>query len=162
MEEDETVCVVLLPDDLEKLPPLPKTIAGSNRQIGEASAKIKFQNSENNFPKNRKSNPEIYRIFWRAYNYLREKNNSDPEYKEVWQAIFDDVENSKIKGPLAERRDFDPREIIDEIDQIGITNSTKLIWTVATAGGDISSMGNYSLSSLPALINKLKNNPPKI
>jgi hypothetical protein len=40
--------------------------------------------------------------------------------------------------------------------------TTKLFWIDATAGGEISSQGNYSLSSLPSLINKLKKDPPKI
>jgi len=60
------------------------------------------------------------------------------------------------------RREFDPNEIIEKIDTIGIPKTTKLFWIIATAGGETSSQGDYSLSSLPSLITKLKKDPPKI
>tara|TARA_B100000745_G_C19985668_1_gene334060 strand:+ start:285 stop:488 length:204 start_codon:yes stop_codon:yes gene_type:complete len=67
-----------------------------------------------------------------------------------------------MEDSLAVRREFDPNEIIEKIDSIGMPKTTKLFWIDATAGGEISSQGNYSLSSLPSLINKLKKDPPKI
>ena len=105
---------------------------------------------------------EIHKIFWRTYIFLREEFDHAPKYKEIWQAIYDDVENSDMEDSLAVRREFDPNEIIEKIDSIGMPKTTKLFWIDATAGGEISSQGNYSLSSLPSLINKLKKDPPKI
>ena len=63
---------------------------------------------------------------------------------------------------LTEHRKFDPKDIIEKIDSIGLAKTTKLFWLVATAGGETSSQGDYSLSSLPSLLNKLKKDPPKI
>ena len=162
-EEDKNVCVVVDPDDVAKLPPLPKSIEGATVQRGGASAKNNFQISEEKFQKNKKSNPELHKIFWRAFVHLRDKDEFpvEPQYKQVWQAIYDDVNNSDIEDSLAEHRKFDPKDIIEKIDSIGIMKTTKLFWLVATAGGETLSQGDYSLSSLPSLLNKLKN-PPKI
>jgi len=162
IKDDSSVSIVAKNSDVHLLPPPSKYQTAPASMSPTQPEKNNFQNSENNYHKNRKSNPEIHKIFWRAFNFLLEKYNREPEYKEVWQVIFDDVENSDIKDSLAERREFDPSEIIEKIDPIGMTNTTKLFWLVATAGGEISSQGYYSLSSLPSLINKLKKNPPKI
>ena len=133
-------------------------------QIGDSvSGTVAKASTKNNFKKfSKKTNPEIYKIFWRTYIFLREELDRNPEYKEIWQAIYDDVANSDREDTLAVRREFDPNEIIEKIDSIGMPKTTKLFWIVATAGGETSSQGNYSLNSLPSLINKLKKDPPKI
>jgi len=163
-EEDKSVCVVVNPDDVAKLPPLPKSIEGASVQRGGPSAKNNFQISEEKFQKNKKSNPELHKIFWRAFVHLRDKDEFpvEPQYKQVWQAIYDDVNNSDIEDSLAEHRKFDPKDIIEKIDSIGITKTTKLFWLFATAGGETLSQGDYSLSSLPSLLNKLKISPQDI
>ena len=51
MEQDDSICVVVNPDDVAKLPPLPKTIEGATVQRGGASAKNNFQISEEKFQK---------------------------------------------------------------------------------------------------------------
>jgi len=111
-----------------------------------------------------KSNPELHKIFWRAFVHLRDKDEFpvEPQYKQVWQAIYDDVNNSDIEDSLAEHRKFDPKDIIEKIDSIGIMKTTKLFWLFATAGGETLSQGDYSLSSLPSLLNKLKKSPQDI
>ena len=133
-------------------------------QRGGPSAKNNFQISEEKFQKNKKSNPELHKIFWRAFVHLRDKDEFpvEPQYKQVWQAIYDDVNNSDIEDSLAEHRKFDPKDIIEKIDSIGITKTTKLFWLFATAGGETLSQGDYSLSSLPSLLNKLKKSPQDI
>ena len=163
-KKDESICVVVNPDDVAKLPPLPKSIEGASVQRGGASAKNNFQISEKNYHKNKKSNPELHKIFWRAFVHLRDKDEFpvEPQYKQVWQAIYDDVNNSDIEDSLAEHRKFDPKDIIEKIDSIGITKTTKLFWLFATAGGETLSQGDYSLSSLPSLLNKLKKSPQDI
>ena len=155
-DEDRSVCVVVHPDDVAKLPPPSHIGDGVSETVGEASPKNKFKNIQ------QKTNPEIHKIFWRTFIFLREEFSRDPKYKEVWQAIYDDVKKSDIEDSLAVRREFDPKEIIEKIDSIGIPKNTKLFWIIATAGGETSSQGDYSLSSLPSLINKLKKDPPKI
>jgi hypothetical protein len=155
-DEDRSVCVVVDPDDVAKLPPPSQIGDAVSETVGEASPKNKFKNIQ------LKTNPEIHKIFWRAFIILGEKFDCEPKYKEVWQAIYDDVKKSDIEDSLAVRREFDPKEIIEKIDSIGITKTTKLFWIIATAGGETSSQGDYSLSSLPSLINKLKKDPPKI
>ena len=163
-KKDESICVVVNPDDVAKLPPLPKSIEGASVQRGGPSAKNNFQISEENYHKNKKSNPELHKIFWRAFVHLRDKDEFpvEPQYKQVWQAIYDDVNNSDIEDSLAEHRKFDPKDIIEKIDSIGITKTTKLFWLFATAGGETLSQGDYSLSSLPSLLNKLKKSPQDI
>jgi len=155
-DEDRSVTVVINNDDVAKLPP-PSQIGDSvSGKVAKASTKNNFKNFQ------KKTNPEIPKIFWRTIISLREEFNREPKYKEVWQAIYDDVKKSDIEDSLAVRREFDPNEIIEKIDSIGMPKTTKLFWIVATAGGETSSQGDYSLSSLPSLINKLKKDPPKI
>jgi len=72
MKEYDSVCVVVDSDDVAKLPPLPKTIEGATVKRGGASAKNNFQISEENYHKNKKSNPELHKIFWRAFVHLRD------------------------------------------------------------------------------------------
>ena len=51
MKEYDSVCVVVDPDDVAKLPPLPKTIDGATVQRGGPSAKNNFQISEEKIKK---------------------------------------------------------------------------------------------------------------
>jgi hypothetical protein len=155
-DEDRSVCFVVSADDVAKLPPPSQIGDGASENVGGASTIDKVKNIR------KKTNPEIYKIFWRTIIFLRENFSRDPNYKEVWQAIFDDVKKSDLEDSLAVRREFDPNEIIEKIDTIGIPKTTKLFWIIATAGGETSSQGDYSLSSLPSLITKLKKDPPKI
>ena len=143
-------------------PPPSQIGDGVSETAGGASTNNKFNIFQKNKIYKKKTNPEIHKIFWRTYIFLREEFDHAPKYKEIWQAIYDDVENSDMEDSLAVRREFDPNEIIEKIDSIGMPKTTKLFWIDATAGGEISSQGNYSLSSLPSLINKLKKDPPKI
>jgi hypothetical protein len=162
MEQDDSVCVVVHPDDVSNLPPPSQIGDGVSETAGGASTNNKFNIFQKNKIYKKKTNPEIHKIFWRTYIFLREEFDHAPKYKEIWQAIYDDVENSDMEDSLAVRREFDPNEIIEKIDSIGMPKTTKLFWIDATAGGEISSQGNYSLSSLPSLINKLKKDPLKI
>ena len=109
-----------------------------------------------------KSNPELHKIFWRAFVHLRDndENSVEPQYKQVWEAIYDDFVKSKEQVTLAEYRQFDPKEHIETIDPVGLTQTTKLCWLIATAGGEVSDQGSYILHSLPKLLNRLKNSPP--
>ena len=109
-----------------------------------------------------KSNPELHEIFWRAFVFLRDEDGSEPQYKRVWEVIYNDFAKSKEQETLQEHRQFDPKEHIEDIDPVGVPQNTKLYWVIATAGGKISSQGDYALVSLPSLLNKLKSNPPKI
>ena len=114
--------------------------------------------------KRHKSNPELHKIFWRAFEHLRDNDelSVEPHYKKVWKAIYDDFAKSKEKETHAEHRQFDPKEHIENIDPVGLPQNTKLFWIIATAGGDVYSQGDYALVSLPSLLNKLKNNPPRL
>ena len=163
MEEDDSVCVVVSPDDIHKLPPLPKTFEGANIQIGGIHAKNKFQKSENNYRKNKKSNPEIHKIFWRAFVHLSE-SGFDPQYKQVWETVYNELrtENRLMeKKTIPPKRKFDPHDHIEVIDPVNVP-TPKLQWVIAGSNSRISGLGTYSLSSLPPLLSKLKKNPPKI
>ena len=111
-----------------------------------------------------KSNPELHKIFWRAFVHLRDNDefSVEPQFKQVWEAIYDDFEKSKEQETLAEYRQFDPKEHIENIDPADPSQNTKLYWIIATAGGNVYSQGDYALVSLPSLLNKLKSNPPII
>ena len=112
--------------------------------------------------RNGKTNPELHKIFWRAFVFLRDEDGLEPQYKQVWQAIYDDFVKSTSQETLAEHRQFDPKEHIETIDPVGLTQTTKLCWLIATAGGEVSDQGSYILHSLPKLLNRLKNSPPQI
>jgi len=114
--------------------------------------------------KRHKSNPELHKIFWRAFVHLRDNDefSVEPQFKQVWEAIYDDFAKSKEQETLAEYRQFDPKEHIENIDPADSSQNTKLYWIIATAGGNVYSQGDYALVSLPSLLNKLKSNPPII
>jgi hypothetical protein len=149
---------------LQSYPPYPNLLKGHPCKEGDHPQKIIFKFLRKTIIKIKKSNPELHKIFWRVFVHLRDKDEFpvEPQYKQVWQAIYDDVNNSDIEDSLAEHRKFDPKDIIEKIDSIGIMKTTKLFWLVATAGGETLSQGDYSLSSLPSLLNKLKKSPQDI
>jgi len=147
-EEDRTVKVVAKKSDIDLLPKL--TVV--SKKVVRSKATVRKG----------KSNPELHKIFWRAFVLLRDEDGLEPQYKQVWQAIYDDYAKSTSQETLAEHRQFDPKEHIETIDQVGLTQTTKLCWVIATAGGEVSVQGSYILHSLPNLLNRLKNSPPQI
>ena len=78
--------------------------------------------------------------------YLKILDNADSN--DV--AIYDDFAKSKEQETLAEYRQFDPKEHIENIDPVGLPQNTKLYWIIATAGGKVYSQGDYALVSLPS------------
>ena len=82
--------------------------------------------------------------------FLRDEDGLEPQYKQVWQVIYDDVAKSTKNETLAEHRQFDPKEHIENIDPVDLPQNTKLYWIIATAGGNVYSQGDYALVSLPS------------
>ena len=146
--EDRTVKVVVKKSDIDLLPKL--TVVSKKVSTSKATGR------------KGKTNPELHKIFWRAFVFLRDEDGLEPQYKQVWQVIYDDVAKSTKNETLAEHRQFDPKEHIETIDPVGLTQTTKLCWLIATAGGEVSDQGSYILHSLPKLLNRLKNSPPQI
>ena len=166
MKEYDSVCVVVNPDDVAKLPPLPKTIEGASVQRGGASAKNNFQISEKNYHKNEKSNPELHKIFWRAFVHLRDKDEFpvEPQYKQVWETVYNELraeDRLRDNKKIPRKRKHDPHDHIEVIDPVYVP-APKLQWIISGSDSRISDQGTYSLSSLPPLLSKLKKNPPKI
>ena len=166
MKEYDSVCVVVNPDDVAKLPPIPKTIEGASVQRGGASAKNNFQISEKNYHKNKKSNPELHKIFWRAFVHLRDKDEFpvEPQYKQVWETVYNELRAEELmrdKKTIPRKRKHDPHDHIEVIDPVYVP-APKLQWIISGSDSRISDQGTYSLSSLPPLLSKLKKNPPKI
>ena len=147
-EEDRTVKVVAKKSDIDLLPKL--TVV--SKKVVRSKATVRKG----------KSNPELHKIFWRAFVFLRDEDGLEPQYKQVWQVIYDDVAKSTKNETLAEHRQFDPKDHIETIDPVGLPQTTKLCWVIATAGGEVSVQGSYILHSLPNLLNRLKNSPPQI
>ena len=147
-EEDRTVKVVAKKSDIDLLPKL--TVVSKKVSTSKATGR------------KGKTNPELHKIFWRAFVFLRDEDGLEPQYKQVWQVIYDDVAKSTRNETLAEHRQFDPKEHIETIDPVGLPQTTKLCWVIATAGGEVSDQGSYKLNSLPNLLNRLKNSPPQI
>ena len=147
-EEDRTVKVVAKKSDIDLLPKL--TVV--SKKVVRSKATVRKG----------KSNPELHKIFWRAFVLLRDEDGLEPQYKQVWQAIYDDYAKSTSQETLAEHRQFDPKDHIETIDPVGLPQTTKLCWVIATAGGEIFVQGSYILHSLPNLLNRLKNSPPQI
>ena len=147
-EEDRTVKVVAKKSDIDLLPKL--TVV--SKKVVRSKATVRRG----------KTNPELHKIFWRAFVFLRDEDGLEPQYKQVWQVIYDDYAKSTSQETLAEHRQFDPKDHIDTIDPVGLPQTTKLCWVIATAGGDVSDQGSYKLNSLPNLLNRLKNSPPQI
>ena len=147
-EEDRTVKVVAKKSDIDLFPKL--TVV--SKKVVRSKATVRRG----------KSNPELHKIFWRAFLFLRDEDGLEPQYKQVWQVIYDDVAKSTKNETLAEHRQFDPKDHIETIDPVGLPQTTKLCWVIATAGGEVSVQGSYILHSLPNLLNRLKNSPPQI
>ena len=88
---------------LQNYPPPSQIGDGASENVGGASTIDKVKNIR------KKTNPEIYKIFWRTIIFLRENFSRDPNYKEVWQAIFDDVKKyigEMSKGQMNGRGTF--------------------------------------------------------
>jgi hypothetical protein len=110
----------------------------------------------------KKSNPEIGLIFWRAFKYLEIKQGFGPQYKQVWETVYDEVETEiQLNEPIPKKRTYDPHEHIFTIDSID-TPSPKLNWLIGGTNGRVIKQGTFSLSSLPSMMTKLKRTPPKI
>jgi len=136
-----------------KLPPLPKTIEGASVQRGGPSAKNNFQISEETFQKNKKSNPELHKIFWRAFVHLRDKDEFpvEPQYKQVWETVYNELRAEDLlrdKGTIPRKRKHDPHDHIEVIDPVYVP-APKLQWIISGSDSRISDQGTYSLSSLP-------------
>ena len=116
--------------------------------------------------KRHKSNPELHKIFWRAFVHLRDKDEFpvEPQYKQVWETVYnelraeDRLRDNKI---FPRKRKLDPHDHIEVIDPVNVPDP-KLQWIISGSDSRISNQGTYSLSSLPPLLSKLKKNPPKI
>ena len=160
MEEDESVCVVFDSDDLKFLPPLPAYQDGAVTGSPNTPEDIFFENSGKK-SNNKKSNPELHKIFWRAFSSLQ-NGDLEPEYKQVWDAVHQEVKDEELSRDeigFPEKRTFDPHDHIETIDPVNAPHP-KLQWLIAGSGSRISQQGSYSLSSLPSLLSKLKKNPP--
>ena len=100
---------------------------------------------------------ELHKVFWRAFVAFREENNINPEYKQVWQMIYDDFQHHS-ESPYQERPNYDINEIIVTIDPVNVP-SPKLNWEIRQKG----KADTYDLrASLPSLLSRLKKNPPLI
>jgi len=94
--------------------------------------------------------------------YLEIKQEFGPQYKQVWETVYNEVETEiQLNEPIPKRRTYDPHEHIYTIDSID-TPSPKLNWLIADTDGRVSKQGTFSLSSLPSMMTKLKRTPPKI
>jgi hypothetical protein len=112
--------------------------------------------------KSNKSNPELGLIFWRAFKYLENDQSSEPQYKQVWETVYDEVETERqLNEPIPKKRTYDPHEHILTIDSID-TPTPKLNWLIGGTNGRVIKQGTFSLSSLPSMMTKLKRTPPKI
>mgnify|MGYP006413256473 FL=1 len=160
MEQDDTVCVVFDSEDLKFLPPLPAYQDGAVTGSPNTPEDIFFENSGKK-SNNKKSNPELHKIFWRAFSSLQ-NGDLEPEYKQVWDAVHQEVKDEELSRDeigFPEKRTFDPHDHIETIDPVNAPHP-KLQWLIAGSGSRISQQGSYSLSSLPSLLSKLKKNPP--
>ena len=112
--------------------------------------------------KAKNSNPELGLIFWRAFTDLEKAQSFEPRYKQVWETVYDEIETERqLNEAIPKKRTYDPHEHIFTIDSIN-TPSPKLNWLIADTDGRVSKQGTLALKSLPAMISKLKRNPPKI
>ena len=160
MEQDDTVCVVFDSEDLKFLPPLPAYQDGAVTGSPNTPEDIFFENSGKK-SNNKKLNPELHKIFWRAFSSLQNED-LEPEYKQVWDAVHQEVKDEELSRDeigFPEKRTFDPHDHIETIDPVNAPHP-KLQWLIAGSGSRISQQGSYSLSSLPSLLSKLKKNPP--
>ena len=113
-----------------------------------------------------KSNPELHKIFWRAFVHLRDKDEFpvEPQYKQVWETVYNELRAEELmrdKKTIPRKRKHDPHDHIEVIDPVYVP-APKLQWIISGSDSRISDQGTYSLSSLPPLLSKLKKNPPKI
>ena len=111
-----------------------------------------------------KTNPELHKIFWRAFVFLRDEDGLEPQYKQVWETVYNELRAEDLlrdKKTIPRKRKHDPHDHIEVIDPVYVP-APKLQWIISGSDSRISDQGTYSLSSLPPLLSKLKKNPPKI
>ena len=101
----------------------------------------------------RNSNKELHKIFSRAFKSYYNKHNIFPQYKIVWQNIYEDVQ--KDQGTFTERRTYDPNEHIEKIDPV---DDPRPILEWVDAKND--RVGVFELKSLPQVLTKLRKNLP--
>lgn len=112
----------------------------------------------------KQSNKELHRIFWRAFISLRDEHGFDPKSKEVWDIIHDEVRAEQmIKDDykIPPKRTYDPHDHIEIIDSVNVPKP-KLQWLIHGSDSRINAQGSYGFGSLPSLLWRLKNNPPKV
>ena len=111
----------------------------------------------------KRSNPELHRVFWRAFTSLRDESGFEPGYTDVGGIIHDEVRAEQLlkddgKSP---KRTYDPHDHIETIDPIHAPDP-QLHWLVAGTGGNAGKQGSYGLGSLPSLLWRLKKKPPQV
>ena len=112
----------------------------------------------------KQSNKELHRIFWRAFTSLRDEHGFDPKSKEVWEIIHDEVRAEhmiKDDYKIPPKRTYDPHDHIEIIDSVNVPKP-KLQWLIHGSDSRINAQGSYGFGSLPSLLWRLKNNPPKV
>jgi hypothetical protein len=149
-EEDRTVKVVAKKSDIDLLPKL--TVVSKKVVRNKATVR------------KGKSNPELHKIFWRAFVFLRDEDGLEPQYKQVWETVYNELRAEDLlrdKETIPRKRKHDPHDHIEVIDPVNVP-APKLQWIISGTDSRISNQGTYSLSSLPPLLSKLKKNPPII
>ena len=121
----------------------------------EASKKNKRAQLKSN-QRSRNYHIEVSRLFFRTFKELRKRDNGvDPTYKAVWSAIHNEYDLMRKNDDILTHPEYDEKEIICQIDSVS-TPTAKLEWLLK----EDNAQGTYKLSSLPALITRLKANPP--
>ena len=106
--------------------------------------------------KSRNYHIEVRRLFFRAFKKLKKQDNGvDPPYRTVWSAIHNEYNLIRKNDDILTHPEYDEKEIICQIDSVS-TPAPKLEWLLK----EDNAQGTYKLSSLPALITRLKANPP--
>ena len=103
----------------------------------------------------RESHLKVRELFWRTYQILMAAK--DPhQYKDVWDAIFDEWFETVEDELLPKKYDIDRIiEVIDSRKDKGKNARMKWYYNVGNEEG------SFKLVSLSALLSKSKNNPPK-
>ena len=112
----------------------------------------------------KQSNKELHIIFWRAFTSLRDEKGFDPKSKEVWEIIHDEVRAEQMINDdykIPPKRTYDPHDHIEIIDSVNVPKP-KLQWLIHGSDSRINAQGSYGFGSLPSLLWRLKNNPPKV
>ena len=148
-QEDEGMHLVVLKDDLDRLPKYLK------KQQGLSIIPGKMSNKDSAVKKSsRKSHPKINDLFWRTYKILLDQN-LDHTYKNVWDTIYDEWQIFEEKNDL-QNKDYDIDEIVEKMDSSKKDNAHVNFYFIE---GNCSV--SFKLSSLSSKLSKLKNTPPK-